>query len=353
MQAPTAELSRDRTAAARLAFYGRIAPKRLAPLWEVINDLVPLEPISACAPHLWRYADVRAHLLEACALISAEDADRRVLILENPALRGESRITRSLFAGLQIIMPGEVAPSHRHVPAALRFVIEGSAAYTNVNGECTTMHPGDFVVTPSWSWHDHGHPGVGPMVWLDGLDMHMVKFFEASFREHEPAVEARPPARAEGASLAAFGNSMLPVGHRATGLTSPVFNYPYGRAREALEMMRRTDPLDPWHGHKLRYINPINGDDAIPTIATAMQLLPQGTATKPYRSTSSTVFVVVEGSGKTVVAGATLAWQPHDVFVVPSWMAHTHHAAQDAVVFSFSDQGVQRKLGFWREEQLT
>jgi gentisate 1,2-dioxygenase len=335
----------------REVFYDRISPKNLAPLWEVLHGLVPAEPKTVCKPHRWRYADVRPHLLEACKLITAQEAERRVLILENPSLRGQSRVTKTLFAGLQIIMPGEIAPPHRHVAAALRFIVEGEGAYTAVDGERTTMYPGDFVITPSWTWHDHGHPGEGPMVWLDGLDMHMVNFFETSFRENDETREARPPTRDEGASLARFGNGMLPVGHKSAGLTSPIFNYPYTRTREALDIMQRTDPLDPCHGYKLRYVNPVNGDDAIPTMATCMQLLPKGLVTKPYRSTANTVFVVVEGSGKTEIAGETFDWQPRDIFVVPSWLTCVHSATDQAVLFSFSDQGVQQKLGFWREQR--
>jgi len=352
MHARTATVPREQTPVERQAFYGRIGPKNLAPLWEVLHDLVRAEPQTVCAPHRWRYADVRPHLLEACKLITAQEAERRVLVLENPSLRGQSRVTRTLFAGLQIIMPGEIAPPHRHVAAALRFIVEGEGAYTAVDGERTTMYPGDFVITPSWTWHDHGHPGEGPMVWLDGLDMHMVNFFETSFRENDESRAAHPAVRPEGASLARFGNSMLPVGYHTSGMTSPVFNYPYARTREALEVMRRTDPLDEWHGWKLRYVNPVNGDDAIPTIATFMQLLPKGLATKPYRSTSSTVFIAVAGSGTTKVDDTTLDWQPHDIFVVPSWMTCVHTALEEAVLFSYSDQGVQQKLGLWRQEKL-
>ena len=352
MFAQAADAVRAPQASERQDFYRRINPKSLAPLWEVLHGLVPAEPKSLCAPYRWRYTDVRPHLLEACKLITAQEAERRVLILENPSLRGKSCIARTLFAGLQIIMPGEIAPPHRHVAAALRFIVEGEGAYTAVDGERTTMYPGDFVITPSWTWHDHGHPGSGPMVWLDGLDMHMVNFFETSFRENDESRTAHPPVRPEGSSLARFGNSMLPVGHRSKSKTSPVFNYPYTRTREALALMQRTDPLDAWHGWKLRYVNPINGDDAIPTLATFMQLAPKGFETKPYRSTSNTVFIVVEGSGKSEIGGETFDWQPHDIFVVPSWMTCVHTAIEDTVLFSFSDQGVQQKLDLFREQKL-
>src|SRR5260370_40196272 len=126
--------------------------------------MVTTEPRTAIRPHLWTYDKLRPFLLEACELITAKEAERRVLILENPALPGASRVTRSLFAGLQIILPGEIAPPHRHSQAALRFIIEGEGAYTAVDGERTMMRPGDFVITPSWTWHDHGSAGPGPMV---------------------------------------------------------------------------------------------------------------------------------------------------------------------------------------------
>jgi gentisate 1,2-dioxygenase len=352
MFAEAAKTVRAPQAGERQEFYGRISPKNVAPLWEVLHGLVPAEPKTVSAPYRWRYADVRPHLLEACKLITADEAERRVLILENPALRGQSRAANTLFAGLQIIMPGEIAPPHRHVASALRFIVEGEGAYTAVDGERTTMYPGDFVITPSWTWHDHGHPGEGPMVWLDGLDMHMVNFFETSFRENDEVRAPRPAVREEGASLARFGNGMVPVNFRAKSKTSPIFNYPYVRTREALETMRKTDPLDAWHGWKLRYVNPINGEDAMPTLATCMQLLPKGMATKPYRSTANTVFIVVEGKGKSEIGGQTFDWQPHDIFVVPSWLTCVHTAVDEAVIFSFSDRGVQEKLDLFREQQL-
>ena len=157
----------------REAFYEKIATRSLAPLWEVLKGLQPAEPRPPEATVLWHYDEIRPMLMEAGRLISAMEAERRVLILQNPTLRGQSppRITHSLFAGLQLIMPGEIAPSHRHTQSALRFIIEGAGAYTAVDGERTTMRPGDFVITPSWTWHDHGNETGQPMVWLDGLDV--------------------------------------------------------------------------------------------------------------------------------------------------------------------------------------
>src|SRR5262249_62000732 len=95
-----------------------------------LKALVPREPPPTGVAHRWRYAEVRPHVLEAAEHITAAEAERRVLILENPGLRGSSQITGNLYAGLQLIMPGETAPPHRHTQSALRFIVEGDGAYT-------------------------------------------------------------------------------------------------------------------------------------------------------------------------------------------------------------------------------
>ena len=150
--------------ATRKDFYAKIGKQSHAPLWEVLKGLVPEHPTSKFAPHVWKYADSRPLLLEAGKLLTAEEAERRVLVLENPTLRGQSRCTNSLFAGVQLIMPGEIAEAHKHVSSAIRLVLDGNGAYTAVDGERTTMRPGDFVITPSWTWHDHGNDSDRPMV---------------------------------------------------------------------------------------------------------------------------------------------------------------------------------------------
>ena len=332
----------------RQAFYDKIAPANLAPLWESLHNMVTATPRPTALPAMWRYRDVRPHLMASGGLITAQEATRRVLMLMNPGLGGEASITGSLFAGLQLIMPGEIAPAHRHSQSALRFIIEGHGAYTAVDGERTLMEPGDFVITPSWTWHDHGNETTEPMVWLDGLDIQIVKLLGASFAEGYPE-DTQPVSRPEGDSFARYGHNLLPVDWKPEVKTSPVFNYPYARTREALDALARNGAPDPYHGHKLRYVNPASGEFAMPTIATFVQSLPEGFASQPYRSTDGTVFVVVEGSGETRVGDQVFAWEPHDIFVVPSWTPHTHHATSASVLFSFSDRVVQEKLGLWRE----
>ncbi len=231
----------------REAFYAEIGAANLAPLWERLHALVTPQPVTPCLPAIWRYREVRPYLMRSGGLISAQEATRRVLILENPGLKGETSITHSLFAGLQLILPGEVAPAHRHTQSALRFIIEGSGAYTAVDGERTTMRPGDFVITPSWTWHDHGNDTPEPMVWLDGLDIPLVRLLDASFAEPGESDE-QTVTRPEGDSAARYANNLLPVDWRPSVKTSPVFNYPYARSRESLDALAATKTPTPATG---------------------------------------------------------------------------------------------------------
>jgi gentisate 1,2-dioxygenase len=339
----------------RRAFYEKIGKQNLTPLWTSLADLVTPEPRSPCRPASWRFADIRAYMMEAGGLITAKEAERRVLVLENPGLRGQSKITTDLYAGVQLVLPGEVAPAHRHTQSALRFVLEGEGAYTAVNGERTTMHEGDFIITPPWAWHDHGNPSPDPIFWLDGLDIPVVQFVDASFAEHLD-VDEQPIFRPEGDCQARYGANLLPVDHKPGGGTSPVFTYPYSRTREALERMRRADAWDPCHGLKMRYTNPITGNHAMSTMATFIQLLPKGFSTAAYRSTDATVFVPIEGRGRSVVSTRAgedfvVEWGKRDIFVVPSWHHVRHEAAEDAVLFSYSDRPVQEALHLFREDR--
>lgn len=334
----------------RQAYYDRIDVHHLAPLWVDFAKLVTPMPASACQPHIWKYAQIRDVLLESGELITAREAERRVLVLENPGLRGQSRITTALYAGIQLVLPGEVAPAHRHTQSALRFILEGSGAHTAVEGEKTFMQEGDFVITPSWAWHDHGNESDTPMMWLDGLDIPIVQMLDASFAERYTS-EEQAISRPSGDSIARFGAGLLPVDHENSGLSSPIFNYPYARTREALEKMRQAQEWDPCHGLKLRYANPLDGGHAMPTIGTFVQLLPAGFETTRYRCTDATVYAVMEGSGRSTIGDQSFDWQKRDVFVAPSWAPVSHAPAGDAILFSFSDRPIQEKLGLWRESR--
>jgi gentisate 1,2-dioxygenase len=334
----------------RRAFYQKIDGENLSALWNNMAALITPEPRSNCHPFHWRFDAIRARMLEAGGLITAREAERRVLVLENPGLRGQSKITTSLYAGVQLVLPGEIAPAHRHSQSALRFVLEGKGAHTAVDGEKTVMEPGDFIITPSMTWHDHGNHSSEPMFWLDGLDIPVVQFFDASFAEGMED-EEQPITRKSGDSHARYGSNLLPVDLKRSAKVSPIFNYPYEETRRALDQMKLQEEWDPCHGLKLRYSNPVTGDFAMPTMGTFIQLLPKRFKTTRYRSTDATVFAPIEGKGRSRIGDEVFEWGPRDIFVVPSWRFVTHEADEDAVLFSYSDRPIQQKLDLWREDR--
>lgn len=329
-------------------FYDRASAMDLTPLWAVIRNLVKVEPSPQAIPHRWRFSEVRPFLMEACKLVTAEEAERRVLTLQNPGLRGMSRIAENLFCGFQVINPGEIAPAHRHTQSALRFIVEGSNAYTAVDGERTMMRPGDFVITPTWTWHDHANNGDGPMIWVDGLDTPMVNNLNGGFRE-ELDEQQHKITKPNDSSIIEFGYAMAPHDFKPNRPGTPMINYPYSRAKEMLDSMRSHREIDPCHGHMLKYLDPLTGGWAMPTIATNMRFIPSGMVTKPYQTTATTVFVVVEGQGTSRIGGVEIDWAEHDVFVAPAWSVQEHEARTDSVIFSYSDRAVQEKLNIWRE----
>ncbi|NCY23888.1 MAG: gentisate 1,2-dioxygenase [Alphaproteobacteria bacterium] len=336
--------------AALEALYAEMRPQSLYPLWEVLHALVTPQPGTAARAWRWDYASARDYLLRAGGMISAEQAERRVLILENPGLAGTSAITNSLYAGLQLILPGEVAPCHRHTQSALRFVMEGEGAHTAVDGERAVMRPFDLVLTPNWQWHDHGNDSASPMIWLDGLDIPTVRFYAASFAERMGG--EHPATAAPGDTAARYGRNLRPfLGSAAARRpqAQPLFHYPYGEWRDSLALMARSEAPDAALGHALEFRNPADGGPVMPTISAHVRLLPSGFATRPRRATDGTVFVVVEGNGQALVDGVAHSLAPRDLLVVPSWAELVLEAGSELVLFAYSDRAAQEKLGLFRE----
>ena len=341
--------SKHNIQAARRAYYDKAAKFHMAPLWEVLKSLVTPEPKSSCVPALWKFSDVKKLMLEAGDVITAEEAERRVLVLENPGESGKSRITNSLFAGIQLILPGEVADVHQHVASAIRFVLEGEGAYTAVEGEKTQMKHGDFIITANWAPHDHGNPGKQPVMWLEVLDLPTVNHFETSFASHVDG-KMQKTNHTDGDSFDRYASGVLPDGAPVGLNRSPVINYPYAKMRPILQRLKDTGDVDKRHGARVRYANPINGGPVLPTMGANLALLPKGFKGASYRSTDGTVFAVAEGTGTTTVEGKPIEWGVNDVFVVPPWQRYSHAAgSEDAVLFSISDRPAQEALGIWRE----
>ncbi len=350
------EISASRGIAAKTdaeRYCERASAAGLSPLWTFFKEWFPAEPRVSAVPHLWRFDELRPLIMAAADVVSTAEAERRVLALENPGLPGGHVATDALYAGIQLIMPGEFARTHRHTAAALRFVIEGRGTYTAVAGEKAYMEPGDFIVTPSWAWHEHRNESDAPTIWLDVLDVPLVRFLGAGFSEHYAKAEFL--AKAPPADSLHRSGSLSPAGFESSSSMPPPFSYPYARARETLEHLKTTGHWDPCHAIKMQYVDPINGGPAIPTISTFLQLVPKGFTTEPHIATSSAIVAVVAGTGVAAIgsgaAAKELRYGPRDLFAVPGWHALTLRADEESVLFSASDEAAQRKLGIWRERR--
>jgi gentisate 1,2-dioxygenase len=324
--------------------------RSLGPLWTALHELLPAGRVTRVVPHRWRWTDVRPMLLEAARLVPMERAERRVLVLCNPGLGGAYAATATLYAGMQVILPGETAPSHRHTPAALRLIVEGRGAYTTVEGVRCEMEPGDLIITPPMRWHDHGHDGTEPVVWLDGLDIPLVRHVEASWSSPMRAPE--PPGFTVDSSqdeLTAAG--LLPRASRYPETGYPEVRWPWRVVRAALAAQAQAAP--PGMAVALRYVNPRTGAPPLATMGCEAQWLRPGEATRAERRTGSAVYQVIEGRGESRIGETVLDWQAGDTLVAPPWHFVEHRnasASAPACLFQFNDEPALRALGLWGEE---
>ena len=329
-------------------FYADVKRVHGRPLWQTQGT----SKKAATVPYLWKYADFRPLLFRAADIVPIELAERRVLVMANPGILNDWQASNTLLANLQIIKPGEVARSHRHSASALRLVVEGTGAYTAVDGEKTYMEPGDFVTTPNGTWHDHGNEGSAPMIWLDGLDVPLAQMLETNFFELYPEKKF-PLSKPDDLSLRLYGAGALRptfVDHKA--LHSPLLNYKFENTYATLKRIAERAEGSPYDGVSVEYTNPLTGGPAMPTIACFASLLKPGQHTKAHRHTGGTIYHVIKGKGESVIAGKRYRWDEKDTFVVPSWTWHEHRAAAESVLFSFSDSAALRPIGLYREEGL-
>ena len=331
-------------------FYEDVRRHNSRTLWTLGDDNLTTEPKPKTHPFMWRWKEFRPLMFRAAQLVPVEMAERRVLVFANPGLAGKPSATTTLMANLQIINPGEVARTHRHTPSAFRLIVEGKGAYTAVEGEKTYMDPGDFITTPSWTWHDHGNEGDAPMIWLDGLDVPFVNELEAGFYEQYP-VERQPVTKSDDISLRLYGaGTLTPTWQRHQGIHSPLLNYKYQRSYEVLSQLASESEGSPYDGVSVEYTNPGTGGPALATIACFAQLLQAGQHTKAHRHTGGTIYHVIKGKGHSVIEGKRFDWEEKDTIVVPSWAYHEHAAQEESVLFSYTDSPLLQPFGLYREE---
>lgn len=338
------------------ALHRRMAENSLGGHWQ------PRQRPAKLAPFLWPWSVIYSCLMESGEVVKlghiGDAAKRRTVQLVNPTLTAQKSTTRTLQMSVQLVKPQERAECHRHTAAALRFVVEGDGTgYTTVEGEQMLMEPGDLVLTPNWTWHDHYNPGKNPIVWLDVLDVHLTSHLDASLHENYPEGPAQPVIKPDGSCrqrLGAVRPRTAVVGDRVLP-----YAYKWRDTLQALQEIAAAGKSDPHDGVLLEYVNPLTGGPTMPTIGCWVQWLPPGEITKPHRHTSSTIYHVIQGQGSTTVGdkkgtGEELAWGSKDCFFVPSSQWHHFRNSskkEPAIIFSVTDRPVLESLGLYREEQ--
>ena len=326
----------------------------------------PVEPSGPAVPYVWPWSSVGPLIHESGEVVGLGqgpgEAERRVLVLRNPGLAPQYAMTNTFFGDIQLIEPGEVAPSHRHTTTAARFVFEGTGGWTSVEGERVDLQPGDIVLNPQWAWHDHGNDSHDSFVFFDVLDIPLLTHLGTAVWDFDyvqvtgdRAIRKQPLTRPNNQCMSLYdaGGIVPRFVSSSRADHSPLLGYRYATVRSALQRMRH-EKGSPHDGVIIEFTNPESGVSIAPTMSICAQLLRPGEQTRSHRHNWSTIYIVAEGRGRTVVDGTVLEWQKNDIFAVPGWRWHEHRNASergDAVLYSVSDLPVIEKIGLRREQR--
>lgn len=328
-------------------YVAALKAQNLVPLWPNLRAVLPpgKPMVNTRATH-WPYAAIRPLLMRAGDLTPIAKAERRVLVLANPG-HGLDKMQASaaMYLGMQLLLPGEWAPAHRHTPNAVRMVVEGEGAWSNVEGQKCTMLRGDLILTPTGLWHEHGHDGTVPVVWLDVLDLPLVYYMEASYHINGGRQEVKP-GHAE-RSYARGGLLPSPVFEQANS-SYPMLRYPWADARAALLSLAANQPqLD---AVQLTYANPQTGGHAENILGFYALMLRAGqTLSLPIRSPAM-VFHVIEGGAKVQVADENFTMAEADTCCAPGYTPVTlinTSASEPAFIFVADETPLHQKLGVY------
>ncbi len=333
------------------ALYAALSEEDLQPLWRLRGLLTP-EPVVRTRPYVWRASTLQRLAERSGQLVGIDrGGDRRVLACANPGLAGAPYASTTLWAAVQYLGGGELAPAHRHTPAALRFVLAGAGVWTLVDSDPLHMSRGDLVLTPSMTFHEHHNPGTDPMMWMDVLDLPIVAGLEAVFYENGPSeqVDALTDPESESELLYGGGAGLLPadtVKRPPDRRHSPLLAYRWSHTERALESQLAATG----EGHAtIRYANPASGADVMPTMRCEITRLRPGTRSRAIRQTGSRIATVLNGEGTAWVGEEVFDLGAGDIFVVPSWATYALAASSTFDVFSTSDAPVLEALGLYRE----
>lgn len=335
--------------------YEDFASLSLMPLWTQIDDLMPMQPAPKAIPHVWKWSQLYPLAQRSGALVPVgRGGERRAIGLGNPGLGGRPYVSPTLWAAIQYLGPKETAPEHRHAQNAFRFVVEGEGVWTVVNGDPVRMSRGDFLLTPGWHFHGHHNETDHPMAWIDGLDIPFSYQTDVGFFEFgsERVTDYATPNFSRSERLWAHPG-LRPLSGLGDTVSSPIAAYRWEHTDRALtEQLLLEDegqPATVEQGHAaVRYINPTNGGDVMPTIRAEFHRLRAGTETPTRREVGSSIFQVFEGTGAVVMNGKTQQLEKGDIFVIPSWVSWSLQVQSTFDLFRFSDAPIMERLHFHR-----
>lgn len=328
-------------------YVAALREQNLVPLWPSLRAVLPPgQPRPLTQPTFWRYQALRPLLMRAGELTPIEKAERRVLVLANPGHGlDHMKASSAMYLGMQLLLPGEWAPSHRHTPNAVRMIVEGDGAYTTVDGEKCPMRRGDLILTPTGLWHEHGHDGTEPVVWLDVLDLPLMYYLEVSYHINGQRQTVNPGSG--NAAYARAGVLPTPVFER-TRRAYPMLRYPWADARAALLSLAADQPS--LASVQVTYVNPETGGDAENVLGFYAQMLRPGqTLALPARS-PATVFHCIEGGAQVVVASHAFTLDEADTCCAPGYTPLTlvnRSATEPAFLFIADEAPLHRKLGVY------
>lgn len=317
----------------------------LVPLWPSLRAVLPPgKPRPNTRPTFWSYKSLKPLLLQAGELTPIEKAERRVLVLANPGHGLEKmQASAAMYLGMQLLLPGEWAPSHRHTPNAVRMIVEGEGAYTTVDGEKCPMSRGDLILTPTGLWHEHGHDGQDPVVWLDVLDLPMVYYMEASYHVDGDRQKVKP---ISGERAYSRGGVVPTTVFQRSNRAYPMLHYPWVDVRSTLISLAKDQP--DLEMVQVTYVNPETGGDAQNILGYyALMLKPGQTLQLPARSPAM-VFHAIEGGAKVSVEGETFILSEADTCCAPGYsQISLSNASSSAPAFIFiaDETPLHKKLG--------
>lgn len=350
--------------------YNDVEAAEMAPFWAVNPSQAHDEDRQVmdkkrAIPFGWKYSTAIEPLLRRSAeLVTTESSERRSLILVNPGLKPRRATVSTMYTAYRLNDPREVMPPHRHSPSAIRFGLTGSMNFTGVDGENITFGPGDMVLTPGNTWHNHGNQGSEAAVNLSVLDVPLVDTLNATHFEHdyteiESGRRVRRAVQTEKVppdySQRVYGaGGLLPrfaPQRRGGGNSSPMYVYRWEMMRELLEKFKDWDG-DSHEALSIEYVDPTSGRPVFRTMTFFMQMLRPGEHTLPLWQNASLLYAPFQGTGYSVIDGKKIKWGPFDTLAVPggSWCEHANPSENEpAVIFVASDEPTLKALSLYRK----